>query len=32
MMPDFPVYDREAAERGWSEMTALFRRTLRGGA
>ena len=29
MMPDFPVYDHEAAERGWTELTALFQRTLR---
>lgn len=29
MMPDFPVYDREAAERGWSELRALYQRTLR---
>lgn len=28
MMPDFPVYDRAAAERGWSAMIALFGRTL----
>jgi carboxymethylenebutenolidase len=28
MMPDFPVYDHEAAERGWAEMRALFARTL----
>ena len=28
MMPDFPVYDHVAAERGWSEMMALFRRNL----
>ena len=32
MMPDFPVYDHAAAERGWTEMLALFDRTLRGGA
>ncbi|MHC2107192.1 dienelactone hydrolase family protein [Methylobacterium sp. CM6246] len=31
MMPDFPVYDYAAAERGWSEMLALFSRTLHGG-
>ena len=31
MMPDFPVYDHAAAERGWSEMLALFGRTLHGG-
>jgi len=29
MKPDFPVYDRAAAERGWREMLALFNRTLR---
>ena len=28
MMPDFPVYDRAAAERGWTEMLALFGRDL----
>lgn len=28
MMPDFPVHDQDAAERGWSEMLALFDRTL----
>ena len=27
MMPDFPVYDREAAERGWSELRAMYQRT-----
>ncbi|WP_019905886.1 dienelactone hydrolase family protein [Methylobacterium sp. 77] len=31
MMPDFPVYDHAAAERGWSEMLTLFGRTLHGG-
>ncbi|MGU3337169.1 dienelactone hydrolase family protein [Methylobacterium mesophilicum] len=31
MMPDFPVYDHAAAERGWGEMLALFGRTLPGG-
>ena len=31
MMPDFPVYDRSAAERGWDAMLALFERTLRAG-
>lgn len=31
MVPDFPVYDEAAAERGWGEMLALFDRTLRGG-
>jgi len=29
MKPDFPVYDEEAAERGWREMLALFERTLK---
>jgi carboxymethylenebutenolidase len=29
MKPDFPVYDEVAAERGWSEMLALFDRNLR---
>ena len=28
MMPDFPVYDHAAAERGWVEMLALFDRNL----
>lgn len=28
MMPDFPVHDRAQAERGWTEMLALFARTL----
>jgi carboxymethylenebutenolidase len=28
MKPDFPVYDEAAAERGWSEMLALFDRNL----
>lgn len=28
MKPDFPVYDEAAAERGWSEMVAFFKRTL----
>jgi len=28
MMPDFPVYNRTAAERGWSALLALFKRTL----
>ncbi|MEG3176088.1 dienelactone hydrolase family protein [Sphingomonas sp. RB3P16] len=28
MKTDFPVYDHDAAERGWSEMLALFGRTL----
>jgi carboxymethylenebutenolidase len=31
MMPDFPVYDPAAAERGWTEMLALFGRNLRPG-
>ena len=29
MKPDFPVYNAEAAERGWREMLALFDRTLK---
>jgi carboxymethylenebutenolidase len=29
MKPDFPVYDEAAAERGWSEMFALFDRALK---
>lgn len=29
MKPDFPVYDEAAAERGWSEMFALFERALK---
>ena len=29
MMPDFPVYDEPAAERGWREMLAVFERTLK---
>ena len=32
MMPDFPVYDPAAAERGWSAMRALFGRALHGDA
>jgi len=28
MKPDFPIYNQEAAERGWREMLALFARTL----
>ena len=31
MKPDFPVYDRAAAERGWREMLALFERNLHRG-
>lgn len=31
MKPDFPVYDRAAAECGWTEMLALFRRNLHRG-
>ncbi len=31
MMPDFPVYDHAAAERGWIEMLALFGRNLHQG-
>jgi carboxymethylenebutenolidase len=30
MKTDFPVYDRDAAERGWTEMLAFFARTLKG--
>ena len=30
MMPDFPVYDHDAAERGWDELLVLFDRTLHG--
>ncbi|GAB5096480.1 dienelactone hydrolase family protein [Caballeronia sp. HLA56] len=30
MKPDFPVYDQEAAERGWSTMIEFFDRTLKG--
>jgi carboxymethylenebutenolidase len=29
MKPDFPVYDRLSAERGWTAMLALFGRKLR---
>jgi carboxymethylenebutenolidase len=29
MIPDFPVYDEAAAERGWAALLALFGRTLR---
>jgi carboxymethylenebutenolidase len=29
MMPDFPVYDEDAAERGWTELDALYQRNLR---
>lgn len=29
MKPDFPVYDRDAAECGWRELFALFERNLR---
>ena len=28
MKPDFPVYNEVAAERGWREMLAVFKRTL----
>ena len=28
MMPDFPVHDAAAAERGWGEMLSLFGRSL----
>jgi carboxymethylenebutenolidase len=27
-MPDFPIYNPEAAERHWTELLALFKRTL----
>jgi carboxymethylenebutenolidase len=30
MKPDFPVYDPQAAERGWKELLQLFKRTLHG--
>jgi carboxymethylenebutenolidase len=30
MVPDFPVYDAAAADRGWQAMLALFDRKLRG--
>lgn len=29
MVPDFPVYDPVAADRGWKALSALFDRTLR---
>ena len=29
MKPDMPVYDAEAAARGWSELFALYARTLK---
>jgi carboxymethylenebutenolidase len=29
MMPDFPIYDEAAAERGWAEMLALYERNLK---
>ena len=32
MKPDFPVYDREQAERGWRAMLAFFDRILKKGA
>ena len=28
MKPDMPVFDAEAAERGWSELVALYGRAL----
>jgi carboxymethylenebutenolidase len=28
MKPDLPVYDAQAAERGWAEMFALYKRAL----
>jgi len=30
MKPDLPVYDARAAEKGWSELLALYARTLDG--
>ncbi|WP_036302242.1 dienelactone hydrolase family protein [Methylobacterium sp. 77] len=30
MIPDFPVYNHDEAERGWDELFALFGRTLNG--
>jgi carboxymethylenebutenolidase len=27
-MPDFPIYNPEAAERHWAELLALFKRTI----
>jgi carboxymethylenebutenolidase len=30
MMPDFPVFNPSAAERGWSALFALFARNIRG--
>ena len=29
MQPDFPIYNEDAAERGWRELLALFARNLR---
>ena len=29
MMPDFPVYNQDASDRGWRAMLALFNRKLR---
>jgi carboxymethylenebutenolidase len=29
MMPDFPVYNHDAAERGWSQLEDVFRSALR---
>nr|WP_300313274.1 dienelactone hydrolase family protein [Halomonas sp.] len=29
MKPDFPIYDKVAADKGWAEMFELFERTLR---
>jgi carboxymethylenebutenolidase len=31
MKPDFPIYDEAAAERGWTELLALFQRNLKAG-
>jgi carboxymethylenebutenolidase len=28
MMPDFPIYNEDSAERGWRELLALFGRNL----
>jgi carboxymethylenebutenolidase len=29
MKPDFPIYNEQAAERGWRQMLALLDRNLR---
>lgn len=31
MMPDFPMYDHAAAERGWAELPVIFSRNLHQG-